>query len=543
MNLIDIIHYALCGPALISLLLGTGIFFTIYLKFPQIRFVPKSIRLLLGTDKTASKKSGGTSAFQALATSLGGSIGVGCVAGTGMAISIGGPSSVLWMFITAIIGMATKYVEVVLCHKYRKTNSDGEKNGTPMYFIKEKLNMPILAIIMAIAIILCSFASGNLPQANSISKAVNYVFGIKQIYTGAIMSLVIGFIILGGIKRIGIVAEKLIPLMSLIFLSISLLTIGANYKNILPGIKIMFFSPFNSTAALGGFLGTTISLAILKGVNKSYYTNDAGSGASGIAHAASDEESSFNEGVYSIIEPFLCTAVMCTLTGLVIVTSGVWNTKYENKFDYSDINILKGKYEESNNLDIQKLKNHLNDEHTLPLFDSNLIIENGKIINEDITIISTRSIAEDIKVIKDDLPFTGEIKIKNGSISNKEKVTFIGKSLLAGVIAPTQAFTMNPLGKFGSYLMNLCLLLFALTTVIAWYYYGDRGLVYLGAGKKTLMIYKFIYVIVFFIGSMIDTTIIWKLSEIFYAIMAIPNLLGILFLRKEVKEITDKGII
>ncbi|MCP3660868.1 MAG: sodium:alanine symporter family protein [Bacteroidetes bacterium] len=543
MHFIDIIHSILCGPALLILLLGIGLFFTLYLNFPQIRFLPKSIRLLLGKDKTSTNKKGDTSAMQALATSLGGSIGVGCIAGTGMAINIGGPSTILWMVITALIGMATKYVEVVLCHKYRKINKNGSISGTPMFFLKDRLNFKILSIIMAIAIVICSFLSANMPQANTIAKAIYYVFGIKQVYTGIFMSIIISLIIVGGIKRIGIVAEKLIPIMSLIFLIISIITIGANYKNIIPSLRLMFCSPFKANGALGGFLGTTLSIAIFKGVNKSYYTNDAGSGASGIAHAASDEESSFNEGVYSIIEPFLCTAVMCTLTGLVITSSGVWNTKFNNKFDFSDITILKGVYKDDNDLDIQKLKKQILKIEELPLFNSNLKIENGKIKNKDITVLCSRSIASDIKIYKNDKLFFGEIKIRNGKVVNKRNLKIIGKSLLSGVNPVSQAFVMSPLGRLGPYLLNLCLILFALTTVIAWFYYGDRGLDYLGAGKIVLNLYKFVFIFLFFLGCLVDTSITWKLAEIVYAFMAIPNLIGIFLLRKEVKEITKKGTI
>ncbi len=369
MNLINNIHHILCGPIFIFLLLGTGLFFTFYLKFPQIRLFPKSIKLLLGIDKTGTKKKGDTSAFQALATSLGGSIGVGCMAGTGVAINIGGPSSIFWMLITTFLGMATKFVEVTLCHKYRKKAPDGSISGAPMNFLKEQLNMPILAMIMAFATVLTSIFM-NLPQVNSIAKALYLSFGIKEIITGAILSVIILLIILGGIKRVGAIAEKLIPIMTLIFLIISIASIITNYENLIPSIKTIFLNPFKGSAAAGGFLGASINMAMLQGVNRSYYTNDAGSGASGIAHAASDEENSFNEGVFSIIEPFLCTAIMCFLTALSIIASGTWNTKFENKLDINNIIFLENQYTESNSNDVNSIKRFINNQEKLPLYNS-----------------------------------------------------------------------------------------------------------------------------------------------------------------------------
>ncbi len=540
MSFISKIEYLLCGPAFIFLLLGTGLFFTIYLKFPQIRLLGKSIRLLLGLEK-GTKTEGETSPFQALATSLGGSIGVGCIAGTGVALNIGGPSSIFWMLLTTFFGMTTKYVEVALCHKYREKSKDGTMSGAPMYFLKNQLNLPWLAVIMALATIGCAFVSGNMPQANSIVKVLYQTFGIKESIAGAIMSVLVGFIILGGIKRIGALAEKLIPLMSLIFLVISVMVIVTHSSNLLPSIKLIFMNPFSGSAAAGGFIGAGINLIIREGVNRSLFTNEAGSGSSGMAHASSKESNSYNEGVASIIEPFFSTAVMCSLTALVILTAGTWNTKYKNKFDRTDMILLEGKFTDQNNNDIKKLNDHFKKKKKIPLFNSNLNIKDGKILNDNLTIINLNSIAEDITVSKNNIPYTGIIYTESGKISDKNKgIEFIGKSLVTGPLPATIAFKMTPIGKWGPYLMNVCLILFALTTVLAWFYYADRSLIFLGAGKKILFIYRIAYPAAFFVGSITALTLIWSLATIFYALMGIPCLTGMLLMRKKVKELTDK---
>ncbi|MCP3659028.1 MAG: sodium:alanine symporter family protein [Bacteroidetes bacterium] len=543
MNLINVIHNILCGPIFILLLLGIGLFFTIYLKFPQIRLMPKSIKLLLGIDKSSGSKKGDTSAFQALATSLGGSIGVGCIAGTGVAINIGGPSSIFWMIITTFLGMATKFVEVTLCHKYRKKLPDGSISGTPMHFLKEQLNMPKLAIIMALATIATSIFN-NLPQVNSIAKAFYFSFNINEIITGLILSIAIFIIIVGGIKRIGALAEKLIPIMTLIFLILSLASILANYNNIIPALKLMFVNPFKGSAALGGFLGASINMTMIQGVNRGYYTNDAGSGASGIAHAASEEENSYNEGVFSIIEPFLCTAIMCSLTALVIIASNTWNTKYVNKLDKNNIIFLKDLYSEDKKEDIVKLSNFINNNDNLPLLNSVINIENGKIENQSFSVVSNRSIAKDLRFyLKDNDSYNGSLTIKNGKIEKLNKEVIIkGKTLLTGIGPVTKALEKSIFSKWGPYLMNICILLFGITTIIAWYYYGDRGLVFLGLRKKGLFYFKIIFTILLFLGSIIDTTTLWKFCDIVYAIMAIPNLIGLFKLRKIIKNIMiNKG--
>ncbi|MDF1550253.1 MAG: amino acid carrier protein, partial [Bacteroidales bacterium] len=253
-------------------LLGTGLFFTIYLKFPQIRYFRHAIHIVKGKfDKKDDK--GDTSHFQALATALSGTVGTGNIAGVALAIYLGGPAALFWMLVTAMLGMTTKFVEVTLSHKYRETAEDGSISGGPMYYMKnadfrlfgQKLNLKWLAIVFAIATVFSSFGTGNLPQINSISNSVKATFGIDTYITGAILAVLLAFVIIGGIKRIAKVTEKLVPAMAIIYFIGALSVILYNYENIIPSFISIFADVFTGTSAVGGFLGASFAYAFNRG--------------------------------------------------------------------------------------------------------------------------------------------------------------------------------------------------------------------------------------------------------------------------------------
>ncbi|MCG8339650.1 MAG: amino acid carrier protein [Cytophagales bacterium] len=527
------VEYQVTGFWFVTLLIGTGLYFTIYLKFPQIRYFKQAILIVLGKTDT-NKQEGETSPLQALSTALSGSIGVGSIAGVALAIHLGGPSSLFWMLVTAFLGMATKLVETTLSHKYREKAANGTITGGPMYFMKNKLKMKWLGVIFSIATLLSAFAAGNLPQANSIARSIYFSWGIDEVLTGLVIGLLIAFVIIGGIKRVGKVAEKLTPLMSIFYFIGALIVIIYHYDNLIPSFISIFSDIFKGTAATGGFLGASVALALNQGVNRSLYSNDAGAASSAIAHASSEMENSVMEGILSILEPFISTFIVCMLTGMAILTSDAWRMKVDNKFDYADIEIVVGNYDEKNQEDAQKLANYLNKGTDITAFNGELIVQAGDIQNEEITFLNARSIGEAIKVFYEDQPFTGTITINNGHVDSNSDVAFIGKSLLNSADLASYAFNFDLVKGLGSFVINISLLLFGFTTVIAWYYYGDRSLVYLG-GAKYLLLYKIIFVIAYFIGSITDATIVWNFSNASYALMAIPNLVGILLLRKDMK--------
>ncbi|MCQ2973949.1 MAG: sodium:alanine symporter family protein [Bacteroidales bacterium] len=527
-------------PIFIITLIGTGLFFTIYLKFPQIRYFKRAFKILLGHhDK--QKSVGDASHFQALSTALSGTVGTGNIAGVALAIHIGGPSALLWMLFTAAIGMATKFVEVTLSHKYRKKLDDGTIAGGPMFFMSRRLNInikgktihtgKIIAIIFSIFTIVASFGTGCLPQTNSISTAMNSSFGIPNIWVGGILALVLASVILGGIKRIVKVTEKLVPIMGGIYIISVLVVVIFHIDNLLPGLAQMFSDALSGTAATGGFLGASVSYAMSNGVNRGLFSNEAGQGSAPIAHAAARCEEPASEGLVALLEPFIDTIIICMLTGTMIISSGVWSQKYENNFQQADIKILNTNFQSTDSIKLA-----LNNPEKY--FNGKLEIKEGIIVNQDITFIHAHSVAEEIKVFQNENLYSGIIEVNNGIVSIND-LNIKGKSLIHSVPLTIKAFSSSWFGEFGEYLVALSLLLFAFSTSIAWSYYGDRACSFL-FGTKAIIPFRIIYVIGFFIGSFTDTTIVWSIASIGIVCMSMPNLIGILLLRKEMKREIDR---
>ena len=514
-------------------LLGTGLFFTIYLKFPQFRYLKYAFRIVRGKFDRESDV-GDTSHFQALATALSGTVGTGNIAGVALAIHLGGPAALFWMLMTAVIGMTTKFVEVTLSHKYREIAEDGSVSGGPMYYMKNRLNMKWLAVIFAIATILSSFGTGSLPQINSIASSAFSTFGIAPIVTGAVLSVILAFVIIGGIKRIAKITEKLVPIMAIIYFIGALGVIGYNYQNIIPSLISIISDVFTGTAAVGGFLGAGFSFAFNRGVNRGLFSNEAGQGSAPIAHAAARAHEPVSEGLVALLEPFIDTIIICMLTGMVILSSGAWTKKIDNQFQYSDMSILNGVYTDQNQEGKDLLYNYIAGKQELDMFTGNLLVTDGRITNE-VTIVNSRSLAEDVVVLKNGKNLTGEIPVQNGRITNTENLLFKGKSLIHSAALTTEAFTESWFGDYGRYIVSIGILLFAFSTAISWSYYGGRATIFL-FGVKGDIYFRIVYVIGFFLASFTDTTIIWTFSGITIALMTLPNLFGILMLHKEMKS-------
>ncbi|HAF28674.1 MAG TPA: sodium:alanine symporter family protein [Bacteroidales bacterium] len=526
-------------------LVGTGIFFTIYLKFPQIRYFNHAVKIVKGKfDKKGDQ--GDTSHFQALTTALSGTVGTGNIAGVAFAIFMGGPAALFWMLVTAFLGMCTKFVEVTLSHKYRDFDEKGQVAGGPMYYMKKRLNINLkngkviktgkwLGIFFAAATILSSFGSGSMPQINSITDSVLATFGIQRIITGAVMAVLLAFVIIGGIKRIAKVTEKLVPGMALIYLIGALAVIITNYQNIIPSFGAIFSNIFTGQAAVGGFLGASFAFMFNQGVNRGLFSNEAGQGSAPIAHSAARAHEPVSEGLVAILEPFIDTLVICTLTGLVLLSSGVWNEKIENQFQSTDMIIFADTYNGELKEDQQAIFKHLTNESLLPVFNGELEIVEGEIQNT-LTVVHARSIAEDIKILYDNKPYNGKINIADGKVeSGGASVVFTGKSLIHSAPLTAVAFTRSFFGEWGKYIVSIGLLLFAFSTAISWSYYGDRSVTFL-FGAKYVFLYRIFYVVGFFFAGFTDTTIIWNLSLLTVVFMAIPNLTGILLLHREVRS-------
>ena len=523
-----------------ALLLSTGVFFTLYLGFPQIRYFKHAIGITTGKfDKDGA--AGDTSHFQALATALSGTVGTGNIGGVALALHLGGPAALFWMWMTAFFGMTSKFVEVTLSHKYREKTADGTMAGGPMYYMEKGLNAKWLAILFAIATVLSSFGTGNLPQINSIAAGLKSTFEIEPIITASVLSVLLALVIIGGITRIAKVAATIVPTMAIIYLIGAFAVIIPNVANIGPSFISIFSDAFTGSAAVGGFLGASFAYAFDRGVNRGLYSNEAGQGSAPIAHAAARTDEPADEGMVSILEPFIDTIVICTITGLVILSSGVWMEKFENEFQRADMSFVAGSYEESNAEDVTQLFAYLNgDESDARSFSGEFSVLNGRAAdnNGDFTLISARSFAEDVVFSRDGQPITGQLIVSGGRLDDGD-VEVSGKSLLHSVPLTTMAFTQGLFGDFGKYIVSIGLMLFAFSTAIAWSYYGDRAMTYL-LGPKSVLPYRVVYVLGFFYAALADTTIVWNVALITIVLMTVPNLIGILFMHKEMKQTVTK---
>ncbi|MFT4731775.1 MAG: AGCS family alanine or glycine:cation symporter [Gammaproteobacteria bacterium] len=518
-------------------LLGVGAFFTIYLKFPQIRFFKHAWLVVTGKYDKADEP-GDTTHFRALTTALSGTVGTGNISGVAFAIFLGGPAALFWMWATAFLGMTTKFVEVTLSHKYRVKTEDGTMAGGPMYYMDRRLNMKWLAVAFAVATVISSFGTGNLPQSNGIATSMEATFGFSPVVVGAILSILLGLVILGGITRIAAVTSRIVPIMALIYIIGAFAVIFANIENVGPAFASVISDAFTGSAAAGGFLGATLAYAFNRGVNRGLFSNEAGQGSAPIAHAAAKTKEPVSEGMVSILEPFIDTIIICTLTGLVILSSGVWKEKHQNIFDRSDMTFMAGQYDESNSEDTNKLFLHLNNEEggEVTNFTGEIQVLNGIATTGGFTLLNSRSFAENVTYSvgsTEDL-FTGILKVDDGALV-KPTIIVEGKSLVHSANLTAIAFTRGYFGEFGKYIVSIGLLLFAFSTAIAWSYYGDRAMTYL-LGPRSVMPYRVIYCAGFFWAAISDTTLVWALSAVAIVVMTLPNLIGIMMLRKEMKE-------
>ncbi len=546
------------------LLMGVGVFFTLYLKFPQIRYFRHAIGVTSGKhDKEGAK--GDTTHFQALSTALSGTVGTGNIGGVALALHLGGPAALFWMWMTAFFGMTTKFVEVTLSHKYRSQTADGTMSGGPMYYMEKGLkikcperlgavlpprimryvekdgllNMKWLAVIFAMATVLSSFGTGNLPQINSIASGLESTFSLDPLVTASVLTFLLALVVIGGITRIAKVAAAIVPTMAVIYLVGAFAVIIPNAGNILPSFAAIFSDAFTGSAATGGFLGATFAYAFNRGVNRGLYSNEAGQGSAPIAHASARTDEPADEGMVAILEPFIDTIVICTVTGLVILSSGVWTEKFRNEFQRADMHFVAGAYDESSRTDIGELFSYLNNDATgAERYNGPVRLERGRAVNEaDFTLLNARSFAEDVLYVRGGEPVTGTVMVADGRLED-DAIVVTGESLLHSVPLTTQAYTRGLFGEYGQYIVSIGLMLFAFSTAIAWSYYGDRAMIYL-LGPKSVLPYRIVYVTGFFYAALADTTIVWNVALITIVLMTVPNLIGILLMHREMKRTVD----
>ncbi len=316
------------GPLMLLLILGTGIYFTLRTNFFQIRkfklMLDKTIFSIFKKPLNTNKKL--ISPFQALTTALAGTIGTGNIVGTATAIAIGGPGALFWIVISSFFGMITKYAEILLAVKYRVIKADGEIAGGPMYYIQNGLKSRFLALSFAVFGLLASFGIGNIAQVNSISTSMYSSLRIEPLYTGIAVAILVSLVIIGNVQRIAKTTEKIVPFMTVFYIIITVIVLVKNYQNILSSVMLVISSAFNETSAIGGFVGSSLMLTIKSGISKGVFTNEAGLGSSPIAHAMADTDHPVSQAMWGIFEVFVDTILICSCTGIAIISSGKWSS-------------------------------------------------------------------------------------------------------------------------------------------------------------------------------------------------------------------------
>lgn len=324
-QVIDAVNGFVWGPVMLCLLLGTGIYLTAGLKGMTISHIPYAFKQLFKGREGSGE--GEITPFNALMTSLSSTIGMGNIAGVATAIGLGGPGALFWMWCAAFVGMATKYAEAVLAVNFRETDELGRKVGGPMYYIKNGLgaNWKWLGMAFALFGSLAGFGLANTVQSNAVSQVLESNFGVPTIVSGLVMASLVAVVLLGGIKRIAVVAGKLVPFMALLYISATLIILITHIADIPAAVVLVVDSAFNGAAATGGFAGATLMLALRMGIARGIFSNEAGLGSAPIAHAAAETNSPVRQGTIAMLGTFIDTLIICTMTGLVLIVTGVWS--------------------------------------------------------------------------------------------------------------------------------------------------------------------------------------------------------------------------
>lgn len=428
------------GPPLLILLVGTGVYLTLRLKLLQIFKLPLALKYVFGKDEEENDEGaeGDVSSFGALCTALSATIGTGNIVGVATAVKAGGPGALFWMWIAAFFGMATKYAEGVLAIKYREVDENGNMAGGPMYYIQNGLGLKWLAKIFAVlGIGVAFFGIGTFGQVKSISDAASITFKVPLILTAIIVTVLVALVTLGGMKRISMVSEKVVPFMAGIYILGAVLVLICNYSAIPGALSIIIRSAFNPQAALGGAAGITVQIALQRGVGRGVFSNEAGLGSAPIAAAAAKTKSPVRQGLISMTGTFFDTIVICTMTGLAIVLTGAYSSPLE------------------------------------------------------------------------------------------------------GAALTTAAFEAGlPFAVIGKYIVNIGLIFFAFTTILGWNYYGERCAEYL-LGVKSILPYRIVFIALVAVGPFLSLDLIFIIADIVNGMMAFPNLIGLIGLRKVVIKETE----
>ena len=443
------INSFLWGPQfLIALLCGTGIYFTIRLKFVQIFKFKSASKRLFGDFSLHGQKAGkhGMSSFQAISTAIAAQVGTGNLVGASTALILGGPGAIFWMWLAAFFGMATNFAEICLAQIYRSKDNSGHIIGGPAFYISQGIGGKFgkfLAVFFAIAIILALGFMGNMVQANAITDGFSKAFEIDKRFFGAVLAIVCGVIFIGGVKTIARVAEKVVPLMAILYIIVGLCIIVANISELPSAFALIVKAAFDPSAAWGGVTGASIAAAMRYGVARGLFSNEAGMGSTPHAHAAANVNHPVDQAILGIMSVFVDTFIVLNITVFVILTSGVVS------------------------------------------------------FNPD------------------------------------------GTAVFSGIQLVQEAFSSHILGKnIGYSFVAICLLFFAFTTIMGWYYFAEINVRYL-FGAKAVIFLQILVIAFVFTGSLLKIDLVWELADMFNGLMVIPNLIAILFLSGTVVKLLN----
>ena len=433
------------GPPMALILLSAGLILTVRTVLIQVRGFAHGIGIATGKYDDPSHK-GQLTHFQALSAALSATIGIGNIAGVAIAIYWGGPGAIFWMWVTAFFGMALKYAECTLAVKYRKIDPDGNVRGGPMYFIEHgmpKYFKP-LAWMFGICTAIAAFGAGNMVQSNTMAHSIIDAFEVSAAneatvrwIIGLVTAGLVGMVLIGGIKRIGKVASYLVPVMSVIYVVSALIILVINFEQVIPAFNLIFYHAFNPTAVIGGAAGgATVWMTFTWGLRRGMFSNEAGQGSAAMAHSAAKVDEPVREGLVAMLGPFIDTIVICTMTALVIISTGIWSS--------------------------------------------------------------------------------GD----------------------TGAVLTMNAFDQG-LPIYGRWMVLVGIMLFAFSTVIAWSYYGEKGIEYIG-GTAAKLPYKWVYILFTLLGARFDLQAVWAFADTANGLMAIPNLIGLIALSGVVVRMSKK---
>ena len=523
-------------PFMVLLLLGTGVFLTLRLGFIQVRRLGHGFKVTTGAYDDPDEP-GDVSHFQALTTALSATVGIGNIAGVAIAIHWGGPGALFWMWVTAALGMATKYTEVTLAQKYRNVVKDtdghvweGTVSGGPMYYIEKGLGprWKWMAVLFASLLGLTAFLTGNAIQANTVADTMATTFGIPVWATGLVTSAIVAGVILGGISRIGKVTAVLAPLMAAIYVAGALIIIFLNFGEVIPAFGLIFREAFNPTAGVAGTGVGAFLVTLMWGVRRGLFSNEAGQGSAPIAHAAAKTDEPVSEGVVALLEPFIDTIVICTMTGLVIILTGVWDDRIPTEIVMGGGDLSYVQVDEDGH------------HHSIDVPEEISIDDGRHALTVDAPLIAWHDVAIDEFFVDAEMtrPFTGTIHVDDRAAVTPDGESYSALWAMAaesGAPLTQQGFRrgLSPLGDWGHLIIVLAVFLFAISTAIAWSYYGDRCANYL-FGSVAVLPYKIAFVAMHFVGAVLPLAVIWNLGDVFLAIVIIPNLFALLLLSGQV---------